>query len=160
MVNINLLPWRDYELEYQKRNLFKISFMIIGLAALMGFSIHMVISRQEIAMQNRVALINQKLNDYREQNQIADKPVSLIQNRPYGKIFFESKTMYQAMVCFTDIEKMNKTISFAGKARSLTGLTEFLLQWEAAYLFSEIQIKLIEQQENGLVKFGFQAKEV
>lgn len=160
MVNVNLLPWRDYEFEYQKQSLYRISLLAIGFAAFIIFSIHTIISRQELAAQNRVALANQKLNDYHKKDQITVKPLLLTQNRFSEKIFVESKQMNQAKVCFSEIEKTNKTYSFTGKAHSLIGLTEFLRQWDAAYLFSEIQIKVIEQQKNGLVKFGFQARGV
>lgn len=154
MVNINLLPWREYEQEYQKWVLYKIFFLIVALIAIIIFSAHIIISQWEVAAKNRVALVNQKLN------QFIAKPAQLSHPSIRNKSLVENKRMSQDVVCFTGIERVDKTFSFTGEARSLTDLTEFFRQWHAAYFFAEIQIKLIEQQKNGLVKFGFQAKEI
>lgn len=169
MVNINLLPWREHELEYQKLILYRMFLLVIVLTASIIFAAHIIISQQEAAVRIRIALINQKLNYYHKQSEQVIQPVKLpdvqrqqplSQKMLSGKLFAESDRMNQAMVCFTDIERMSKTFSFTGKARSMGDLTEFLRQWNTASLFNEMQVKLIEQEKNGLVKFGFQAKEV
>lgn len=167
MVNINLLPWRRFEREYQNRLLKKIFISTISIALFILIIVHALISHQEKLWQANVAATNKKLSLYREINAQNTSNITAFSevNTPkqYDKhdfairLFSELSKRNAGKVCFTDIERMDKTLLFSGKARSILELTEFLRGWNAAYLFNEIKINSIETQENGFVHFRFQA---
>lgn len=170
-MNMNLLPWRKFEREYQVRMLRKIFVLTVSLAVLIIMAAHLFISHQESSLQARIDETNKKLTIHHEgksQNGSLINDMSITNNKKQQqqdkntfalRFFSELGKKYQEKVCFTDIEQLEKTLMFSGKAHSMHELTGFLRHWNAVYLFNEIEIKLIEEQENGFVQFKFQARE-
>jgi Tfp pilus assembly protein PilN len=170
MVTINLLPWREYERVYQLKEVKKCLAIVILLVMMVIILMHVIFSKREAEMRVSVAAKKEKLTHYYQSTDLnrvshassaSVNSIMQLQNHHafIRQLFVELGKSNVSEVCFTEIEHTNHSISFIGKARSATNLTEFLRHWTAASLFTEIRINTIEQQEDGLVRFGFQAVE-
>jgi hypothetical protein len=174
MVNelaINLLPWRENELRYQKKALRQVCFMILALSLLIIVIAQIIFSNKEKTMKAGIILLNASLNDYSGREFQGEKFNSQSKTElPRGKnefskkLFLEFEEMRTGKVCFTNIEDLSQGFLFSGKAASVGELTSFLRHWHAVYLFDELQIKSIEQdkggQEGDVVGFVLQGKGV
>lgn len=174
MVSSNLLPWRQCEREYQIRMVKKVFALSIALVLVIIMISHLLVSYQESSLQARIVTANKKITEYGQkklQDGMIVDAVSVANNQKQAaqaalqnqntfalSMFSELGRRYQEKVCFTDIEGLDKTFLFSGKARSMSELTGFIRHWHMAYLFNEIEIKSIEEQENGFVQFKFQAR--
>lgn len=164
MVSINLLPWREQKRIYQIKVMKKM-LMFTVLMVLCIFSVtHFMLSQHENKVRDQIAVIAAKIKRNQLQQEKSIKQVQPTLNKMdqaalISKIFYEISNKQPEKVCFTNIERQNNIFSFTGKARSMTELTDFFRHWNAAYLFAEIKIKLIEKQEDGWLRFGFQASE-
>lgn len=149
-MNINLLPWRDEEIKYQK----KIVKKMLVLAALLGMAInilcHFILSQQENTLQKRIIASNEMLKKTGKINLLETDD----QLPSPGKIFFVLGKKQQAMTCLTEIKSEYQLFFFKGKARSM----QDLMDWKAATILSDMKFKQIKQQENGIVEFDLEIK--
>jgi|GEM_PF-6041051 Tfp pilus assembly protein PilN len=167
MVTINLLPWRQYEKAYQTRRIKLIFLLVILLSVTNIVAGYLLVSRQVRQSGLRVAALTDEINRYQMHSRllrVAVPPVDGSIGNRYGQEFTAAR-LFAGLgrdqtqdVCFTEIKRNKGTILFVGKTRSAADLTDYLRRWNVGYLFSEITLKLLEQ-ENGLMRFIFQAQE-
>ena len=161
MVNINLLPWREEELKYQKKILKRIFIFAALLAITINIIGHIILSQQENAIQKRITDNNEILKNVNKMNAtdvLSHADNALPDITFIGKIFSELGKIQQPMTCFTEIKNADQTFFFRGKAQSMQDLSNYLSHWKAATFFADIKIKQIKQQENGMVRFDLEVK--
>jgi len=169
MVEINLLPWRDYVLVYQRKQLKKILLTAVLSAVFLVAAMHLLCSRQLHGLQIRKTQLDQDLSQYAAQQQLRASMRLLHteeagQSRSRddtaaGKLFVELGKSRLSGVCFTEIVRDRNSILFAGQTRSAADLTDFLVNWNAAALFSELQIDQLQLQKSHLMQFRFRGFE-
>jgi hypothetical protein len=159
-VEINLLPWRDYKRAYQNKVMKKILLATLLFTMIILTILHQILSSRETALQIRIDVILNQIQQWREQSirqnqkqssQPLPKPPSDITT-----LFDELKKMNENEVCFTDISRKKNMTMFTGKAHSAADLTDYLQNWRAAYLFSHIKINQLKQKNN-TAEFRFEA---
>jgi Tfp pilus assembly protein PilN len=162
MVSINLLPWREQRLQHRKKILKRIPVAAMLCAGVIIMISHLILSHYESVMHERINIISEKINGLRQVSAPQSDTVSHLQRSKniilMGKLFSKFEKMNQPKSCFTEIEETDNAVSFTGKAKSVNDLTEFMLHWNAATLFNKIEMKLIEQEDNGYVRFEFEAE--
>lgn len=169
MVAINLLPWREYTKSYQLKQIKIIFLSAVVLTSMMIIAGLVVVLKWQDISNIRIAMLTKEFNHYQESRLTRTKvqgpaltvlaSQSISQDFSIGRLFTALGTKPHAEVCFTEIIRDNNTILFTGKTRSAADLTEYLRYWSAAYLFTEIRIKRLDQQQDGLTRFSFQAQE-
>ncbi|MBX3708582.1 MAG: hypothetical protein KIT56_07350 [Gammaproteobacteria bacterium] len=169
MVIFNLLPWREYEKNYQ-REMFK-RFLLITLFLTLFFilGMHLLFSHQIANVKDRINILNNEINHYHsmriKKKNYVNKSLSILPKQFFmhreinKKIFISFEELQQTSICFTEMTRVGSTISFKGITHSVSDLTRFLGHWSVGSLFSEIHINQIEQQKEELVKFTFQVDE-
>lgn len=169
MVSINLLPWRAYARRYQQQVLRKLLLSVFLLTLLLIVCLHWITAERTQALQLRVTTLEQASQplllaqkQWKASSDSGNEAVmKALLNYRYAtkKLFAELGRIKADTLCFTQIVRARGRISFAGQAHSAAELTAFLTGWRAAYLFSEIRVEQLEQQENHLIRFRFQAME-
>lgn len=160
MVTINLLPWRDYARIYERKYLRKMILINLIILSVLFISARLFITNQEIDLQSRIMYLQKEIKKYDVpliKKQVSFSPSIYIKPHTIKKLLAGLVSINGIQVCFANVERVGDKISFVGKAHSAADLTEFLSQWKAASLFSQIKIQSIEQQENDGIGFGFQA---
>lgn len=158
MVTINLFPWREAEIKYQKQSVKKIFLSVLVLTAIMHLGSYVLLSKQKNALH--VQLVN-KQESLKKSGKM--QFVSGVNNNSQNqqvilaRLFKALGEKPQINACFDQIKQDKHDYYFYGRARSMQDLTAYFLHWEAAHLFSEIKIKSITQ-ENAAVKFEVVAK--
>lgn len=162
MVEINLLPWRDYSARYQKKQM-QILFALIFLVGVMCWLVMFAsLSWQEKKVRVRIATLKQSISHYGLPSATVIKPgfhFLLNQRKKTIKLFHELAYLDEKNVCFTKMIRNKNKIYFSGQAHSAVELTYFLTHWQAGKLFSEVKIEQIEQQKNKPLQFRIQALE-
>jgi hypothetical protein len=154
MVNINLLPWREEEIKYQKKCIKKILAITILFALTINIVSHFVLAQQENALQQRIDASNEMLKKSEISN-LPDMDNELRDITTFiGKIFSASGKEQQAKACFTEIKNDDQSFLIRGKARSM----QDLLDWKAESFPADMKIKQIKQQESGIVQFDLEVK--
>ncbi len=157
MVTINLLPWREYTRHYQKQMMKKILLRSMLAMLLILAGIHVFLSKQQANSHIRIDILQKQLDHYQMQSverkpaSRADKPL-LKPPFPISTLFFELGKMSKEPVCFTDIVQNNQATLFIGNTHSAADLTHYLKNWQAAHLFSQININQLDHAQ-----FRFQA---
>lgn len=161
MVNINLFSWREAERLYQTRELKKILSRGIGLLVVSLIVVHILLVKVQTDTARRINLLKKEMKKNSSHITYVERPQPTFNQRDSAITLFTELRKLNEMgnVCFTEIARSKHLVSFTGRTRSALDLTDYLRSWKAGYLFSEIQIKLIEQQENGLFQFVFTAIE-
>ena|SRR3990167_2937243 len=169
MVNINLLPWRAQQKQYEARMLknFLLCSCCVSLSLLLLS--HLILGYQIDNARRDQAKIQQGLDSFGQvsSSEEGDKTalstedvnMMLIHEHMLKKLFMMLSTYPAESICFNNIRHHNHTITFTGYARSAILLTDFLKQWTVASLFSEIQMDHIKQLSHGPVEFDFHALE-
>jgi hypothetical protein len=156
MVEINLLPWRNYLRSYQKKMIKKI-MMITLIMALIGIAIfHQILSIQEKILEARIDDLQNKLAD---RNSLPKPEKVSLPKPPYELILLlrELKNMPHSSLCFTSITRHHNITAFKGKAHSIINFTDYLKNWTAAFLFSYIKIQQLDAKDKSLINFHFTA---
>lgn len=157
MVNINLLPWREQELKYQKKMLGRMFVLTAMSGIIIIVVMHIILAQQENILRARINAGNETLTKTHSQSEVAAAnplpDIILI-----GKIFSALESTSQAMICFTEIKNEQQSVLFKGKTQSMQDLTQYFLHWKAKALFTDLNIKQISQQENGMLEFALEAK--
>lgn len=157
MVTFNLLPWRTNMRLYQIRK-FKITLLaVIILMVMLLVVMHVILISNEKKMNSHVAKLKKELKRYDRHTQHSPSNVNLYDKKMMTVLFAGLNQINSYAVCFTDVERNTNKIIFDGLTPSAYELTEFFNQWNMGNLFSEVQIQKIEKQDNGLVRFVFQA---
>lgn len=164
MVNINLLPWRDWQRNYQKNAMRKIICACLLLACALLFVVHLSLKSQQEKALLHVSQLKQILNDYHADLSVqqykrlaSDQVHNLMRYADSTEQLLRSLARHHSALCFSAIKRNKNSLFFHGKTNSASDLTLFLQHWEAANLFAEIRIKAIERLENHLLQFYFQA---
>ncbi len=154
---INLLPWRQHLRLQQEKITKQIIFIAIGMTLAMVIAAHYTMSEMIDRVQTQVFELK-KLQPV-VQNDHATPQVERGQQRTKN-LFIEVMKRHHYEVCFTEIARERNIVDFSGSAKTAAELTEFLIHWQAAYLFSEIKIdKLQNQRESDGIEFHFHAVE-
>ncbi len=154
MVEINLLPWRDYLSVYERKQLLRFILVPLLMAVMAVAATHMLFAQLLSALQIKKTELDQSLGQY-TQLQTPYVPVNANITGQIAALFAALTKPQPSSVCFTEItHKQNATI-FAGRARSAADLTDYLLHWNAASLFTELQIEQLQRDSAYVVKFRF-----
>ena len=164
MVEINLLPWRQLQYDYQLKMLkimigsvVAIVLMIVGARyVFFAYQIDETTARVDTLQHQIEQLSKQKEN--KDQYTEADKIKTLQFNDATIKsLFVQLGLPYDHEVCFTSITRHKNKLSFVGRTRSPADLTNFLRAWQAANLFTDLQIERLERDAKPNMFFHFQA---
>lgn len=166
MVNINLLPWRDYLKRYQEKNFKKMLLLAIGGSLCFLLTLHYLLMIQKAHLQERLL---QKQQDEKNlattQTPTADTLTIaqiIYQHQQYQDYTQHSWLAIQQTentgVCFNAIVRKAHHVLFTGYAISVLQLTQFLLHWSGMKFFSTIKINQIISEDHG-IKFQFDAIE-
>jgi Tfp pilus assembly protein PilN len=154
MVEINLLPWRDYLSVFERKQLLR--FILVALlAAIMAVAgTHMLFAQLLSDLQIKKTELDQVLSQH--------APLQAGYVPAGGNVTGQVVALYAALahlqpssVCFTEITHKQNITSFAGRARSAADLTDYLLHWNAAALFTELQIEQLQRDSAYVVTFRF-----
>ena len=159
MITINLLSWRETKLA-RKQKLISYLLMSVTIIAVCAFCFcHFLLRHINQYLMKKITRLELKLSEYEQlkvnhsirkkstnQNGIADIALA-------KKIFLP--TYNQRNVCFTEINYRDNLIQFLGLAPSAMTLTDFLLNWNHARWFSQLQLENIQQTNDALLKFQF-----
>lgn len=169
MVEINLLPWREYTRLYQAKQMKKILFLTLTLCVIPVTGMVLVLTWHEKQLHARITELKKETGRYAVQKPLPAKQDRLDEaktSKKYldrqaatQKFFGELASISAANLCFTSVTRVMNKITFSGNARSAVDLTDFLTHWQAASFFSEIKIEQIEQQGHAFMRFRFQALE-
>lgn len=155
MVEINLLPWRIYKQTYQNK-IIKRMLLLTFFCSVLGLGIvHYLLSARETARMTRINMLQNEQRLMLVQKLPA--PPLLTPQRELTTLFNELSKMNANEVCFTRIMRNNNTTIFIGKAHSAADLTDYLKNWRAAILFSQIKIIRLEQKNPTVMNFRFEA---
>ena len=154
MVNVNFSPWRLAELNYRKKILKKMLLAAILFPLMIVFITHAVLSRRDALLQKQMNMLNEKLNAMTQMN-VANAAGKNSSSLKMVKLLNEFSAMNHKKACLTTIERNELSFLIEGRTRSMTDLSHFIF---TGRLFSDIQLKLIEQDKNGMLRFGFEAK--
>jgi Tfp pilus assembly protein PilN len=164
MVTINLLPWRDYQRAFEERRLQGILLLTLLLSLGGGWVWNSYVQRAQVATQRQIELLKQKLHEQvgpqRLQRALSASAMQWQQKGEAAKKLFtwlNSQTLQP--ICFTEIRRDQNIITFLGRARAASDLTDFFNEWDAAGLFAEIKIDHIRQQPNNILTFRFHGRE-
>jgi Tfp pilus assembly protein PilN len=166
MVTINLFPWRQRQQIYQQRMLKKIIGVAFLLTTVANIILYGALLHKENHARLRLAAIKRELKRYAAlQARIAVKtnfaaPISmtkeLIEEQETIKTFFARMgEAYAAEVCFTSLAREQNKMTFVGRARSPSDMSQFFQEWQNTRLFPEMQIEKLEQRHDAL-KFRWQ----
>ncbi|RDI48641.1 PilN domain-containing protein [Aquicella lusitana] len=170
MVAINLLPWREKARIYRAVTIRKMLVASVGFALLVVFMLHLAASRLETNKRNQLIQLESALARYpaMQDNIKHKKSMAAVQERETNdprqqiarQLLMELGRQTGTSVCFSEIVRANQNITFSGYARTASDLTQFLKNWHAAYLFSEIKIEQLEYDSAfHSIRFRFQAKQ-
>lgn len=170
MVVINLLPWRIHQKSYENKAIKTILLLSIVITVMGLVAAHELLSRRLHFWAMRVDHIKQELKTFSDIDQKIEKEnqnhVLSVGAEKKGispldlKHLFFSLGQKKAMgLCLTELSHEKNHFIFSGETHTAFELTQFLMHWKAATLFSEIEIKSLKQrpdQEN--LQFQFQAE--
>lgn len=172
MVEVNLLPWRHLQIRYERRVVLQIWISVIAISLIVSAYTHVKLSVRLATLQARIThlqeqnqlSINKKKQDVgaKQQQQLDLRPW-LQKLRAYQQatleLMLKLKQPHAPILCFAEITRVNDTIQFSGMTRSAFDLTDFLMQWAAAPIFSRIRLNALEKQQSQLMQFNFTATE-
>lgn len=164
MVTINLLPWRESARMYEKKILKQYLMIAIFAAIFSMIFLRFTLSLREKVLQKNMVELKREVDEMMNlQGKMPQKDSKrklkkwLSYHDDTQKLLIEIGKKSAADVCFKEIMRNKNTLFFTGRARSAADFTRFLQHWNAAYLFSEIKIKQIQQHADGFVQFDFEA---
>lgn len=160
MVEINLLPWRDYTQAHQKKIMKKILLATLLVTLIFLVSLHQVLSSRENALEARMHILQQQMQELQAQSiKQQQKTPQALPKRLFAitPLLDELIKMNADDVCFTDIIHHNKNTTFIGKTQTAAALTDYLKKWRAAFLFSHVKINQLEKKNNTIFDFRFEA---
>lgn len=161
MVEINLLPWREFKKAYEKKitRLYILSGLLIGL--LVTMPAHFFLGYQIKLSTNKTYQLQEKLQRYFQSHPAPILAHYITQSiLDYGnttqKFFLELSHSYQEQACFTEIVRHDNVIQMTGLTPSPIDLTEFLKNWHLGKLFSQIKIDSLQPSSMDLWQFRLQ----
>lgn len=164
MVEVNLLPWRDYTRAYQRKQIKVILFLTVVLSVLPLMGAFIFLSQQEKKRHLHVLQLKQEVARYGKTRMLpkagalrrGENKKIISQQHRTQQLFHALAFIKEENLCFTNMTRVKETIVFTGIARSALDLTLFLTHWRGVSLFSEVKIEQIEQQKNQ-VRFHLRA---
>lgn len=158
MVEINLLPWRENKRRYQIHKIkIMLGLSVLFMALVLG-SLHFFLSVKERELTLHINALQGKIKHFERAS--LHKPVIHAATRSsfsLAQLLAELNRTKDHAVCLTHFLYTNKVATFMGKTRSAADLTEYLKQWPAAHLFSQINLNQFEQKETAFMRFQFEA---
>ncbi len=166
MVALNLLPWRTYDVLHRKKTIRRTWLGSIFFTFFLIVLIHVVLSKKVAFLSSQIDFLKNELMNASNVQVDQEKTKSNKMLNPAGgydqatiqKLFVSLAQSRVDPVCFLDITRNERHVTFIGKARSLSDLTTYLLHWKAAGLFDSVQLKEIKQEKQ-FVHFNIQAME-
>lgn len=172
MVEINLAPWREQKKRYEM-NVLKIMLAVAFVVpALLSFMIYWQAASKVNALNRRVTEKQDEMLALAgaEQAYVAMKKRNEIVGQLSHTLFryqLSTKSLFAELIkkpiknlCFTEMSREKNIITFSGFARSAADLTDFLQQWDARDLFSEIKIENLHRvKSDPYMRFRFQVSE-
>lgn len=171
MVEINLLPWRKHRRIYEDKIEKKVILLSIVITFLILSGAHFFVWGQVSDMQTHIEQLEEEAHKFSHEQKFMQDidhhsiPVDLVKNifayRSETKnLFTELGKAHEYSVCFNEIGREKNRITFSGNTRSASDLTEFLKNWSAGSLFTEIKIEHLQQRPgHGLMEFRLEAIE-
>lgn len=167
---VNLFPWRSRQQAYEQKKLKQVLAISFFLSISMLMTIYVWLNYELQYWSHFLTQIkleanqNHQLERYinREQRNYLQM-TRLIKNYSQYKysthlLFLELGRIRTSNICFNDIYRQKRMITFKGVAPSSMDFTDFITHWRANHLFSEIKINSMQEQEDRVV-FNFQAIE-
>lgn len=170
MVNINLLPWRDYLKTYQRKKIIQILLMTLLLIFLLFYCVRSIIDFEferlllmKLSLKQKFAQQTSNLN-YKNHKHQPILTHSMIEAARASLVNTENLMNYLGHhpisgVCFKQIARVETTLMFVGYANSVADLTEYLLALRKTQLFLTLKMDVMKQQGNGVISFKFLANE-
>lgn len=160
MVRVNLLPWRAQKKIYEA----KIVTRMLSTAAILAISILLVVhyllgNRLSVLAVDIVALTSE--HKKLQQTKVLSQPLGQDRNEysSVAKLLHELAGQNNPEICFSEMSRTKSKVLFIGRARSYVDFTEFIKNWRAANLFSDIKIINLQKKQSFL-QFRFQAQEL
>lgn len=155
MVEINLLPWREEERRYQRKQIGMILLLALVVSIVPMLGIYINLLGQEKEWSARVASLRGQAERYPVtlRTSLSKKTITMpfLQQHNKNKKLFDSLASTKAdKLCFNKMVRIKQKIFFSGHAHSALDLTHFLLNWQALALFSEVKIEHMEKQKDHL----------
>lgn len=146
MVDINLLPWRDAACRQQHE---RVKFLMTAAAALtlcLAAAAHIIMSGKADRLTQDVARLEQERgNTGAVPAQSAAAQSDMQTAARIGKVFAALGRRPAHGVCFTKIAVNSvNDMELEGMTSSSADLAGFLLDWDAAAYFAEIQIERLQ----------------
>lgn len=163
MAQINLLPWRERLREERKREFFSIMAGIVIIAAGLIFlvdryfraEINTQTARNEF-VREEIKLLDERVSEItqlQQQKQEIRERMNVIQSlqgsRPViVRIFDELVKTLPDGVYYTELKRVDNSVSIVGVAESYAKLTELMRRLEASEWFANPDLRIISAREN------------
>lgn len=172
MVEINLLPWRDQRQRHEDRMVKKILMVMAAVSLSCLFGGYVWANHYVEKYQDQLSLLQAEWTSLLSEKQRYDEAQARIEKlrrvsanvRHYQastqSVFVSLTEALDHHLCFTSIRREKNIYSFSGYSLSSVALSDFLREWRAAELFSEMKItKLNKLSHSHYMAFQFQAVE-
>lgn len=168
MVTINFIPWRTLLYQYQKKSL-HLLMACSGLCAFLAVLLaHIVVQNKqaqlqfEVDKQEHILLVRQQkqkinsaLNNAMPLNQLRS---AIAQYRVDMLNFFERLGQLQDyQICFSEIFFKDNLVTLSGNVSTAAEFTEFVKQWQAVDLFTELYIENLQHDDAQFMRFRMRA---
>jgi Tfp pilus assembly protein PilN len=155
MVTINLLPWREKQAQFEKRELLKILGVGLLGAALLILGGDRYIASQQQATQDRIEKLKKEIiwrQGLKNVSQLKGAGLAT-QHNDALELFRRLNDVPSSEVCFEQVKKSKQGVELIGMTSSAEQLTQFLQATTMASYFSELKITQLQQQDSQHVKF-------
>lgn len=160
MVNLNLFSWRNFLQIYQQRVVIKSLLTSILMTSLIIIFLHFFIIERVNKMNSHIQILQEEINlkTSKLSQPEEDEIKKMLAYGIYTQQFFTLLSIHTPDFCFTEVVRNKNRMTFIGQARSSLQLSDFLRNFRAAHLFTEIKVDAIDQIDNN-VHFQFHAFE-
>lgn len=166
MVEVNLLPWREYQKMYEKKVLHACLIGALVVSALILLPTHFWLQIELQHHDKKTARLKEQVQLHfgAELTKLAPNYMSasaLAYDHATQVLLHDIASHHDvAQACFTTISRTANHIQFTGNTRSAADLALFLKSWAGAKAFSEIMIDELKQTaDESALQFTFHGYE-
>lgn len=160
MVNLNLLPWREQQVRYERRILLTIVGCVSAAALLMVVIFDRCLYYQHQGVLSHLDQLKKEITWRAGLAKTSASPSNLaaMPNENLQEFFKRLNQMDTTNICLEQVSKTKETIEMKGIASSADQLTSFIHRSSLVSYFSEVKVKQLQPQNTNQLKFHLSGK--